>query len=291
MAVALEGDRRRGSGIGLVYKTSFDKANRTSAKSNRGIGLEAALPIFAEIRSSLGVPVLTDVHESEQCARVAEVGRRAADPGVPLPADRSSGRRGRDRPRRQRQEGPVPGALGHGATWSPRSPAPAIRNVLVTERGASFGYNTLVSDMRALPILARTTGAPVIFDATHSVQQPGGQGTSSGGEREFVPVLARAAVAVGVAGVFIETHQDPDKAPSDGPNMVPLKEMEGLLAHADRIRPAGKGALTAQSRKSASTAHPARPENRLPGRVRVDAVHARRRSGRFRRSPPISWST
>ena len=150
-------------------------------------------------------------------------------------------------------------------------------NVLVTERGASFGYNTLVSDMRALPILARTTGAPVIFDATHSVQQPGGQGTSSGGEREFVPVLARAAVAVGVAGVFIETHQDPDKAPSDGPNMVPLREMEGLLRRLIEFDRLAKK-LKRASRRSASR-HPARPENRRPGGLRADAVHARDRPG------------
>ena len=147
------------------------------------------------------------------------------------------------------------------------------RNVLVTERGASFGYNTLVSDMRALPILARDTGAPVIFDATHSVQQPGGQGTSSGGEREFVPVLARAAVAVGVAGVFIETHQDPDKAPSDGPNMVPLKEMEALAAPADGIRPARQEAEASEAR------HPADLQNRRPRRLRPDDVHPRGRSG------------
>jgi 2-dehydro-3-deoxyphosphooctonate aldolase (KDO 8-P synthase) len=215
-------------GIGLVYKTSFDKANRTSAKSNRGIGLEAALPIFAEIRAKVGVPVLTDVHEAQQCARVAE----AVDV-LQIPAFLC------------RQTDLLVAAAATGrvvnvkkgqflAPWDMANVVAKIsgagnRNVLVTERGASFGYNTLVSDMRALPILARTTGAPVVFDATHSVQQPGGQGTSSGGEREFVPVLARAAVAVGVAGVFIETHQDPDKAPSDGPNMVPLKEMEALL--------------------------------------------------------------
>jgi 2-dehydro-3-deoxyphosphooctonate aldolase (KDO 8-P synthase) len=215
-------------GIGLVYKTSFDKANRTSAKSARGLGLAAALPIFAEIRETLGVPVLTDVHDVQQCAAVAE----AADV-LQIPAFLC------------RQTDLVMAAAATGravnvkkgqflAPWDMANVVAKIigagnRNVLVTERGASFGYNTLVSDMRALPILARTTGAPVIFDATHSVQQPGGQGTSSGGEREFVPVLARAAVAVGVAGVFIETHQDPDKAPSDGPNMVPLKEMEGLL--------------------------------------------------------------
>jgi 2-dehydro-3-deoxyphosphooctonate aldolase (KDO 8-P synthase) len=215
-------------GIGLVYKTSFDKANRTSAKSARGIGLDAALPIFAEIRQSLGLPVLTDVHDAQQCARVAEV----ADV-LQIPAFLC----------RQTDLLVAAAATGRAvnvkkgqflAPWDMANVVAKITgagntNVLVTERGASFGYNTLVSDMRALPILARVTGAPVIFDATHSVQQPGGQGTASGGEREFVPVLARAAVAVGVAGVFIETHQDPDQAPSDGPNMMPLREMEALL--------------------------------------------------------------
>jgi 2-dehydro-3-deoxyphosphooctonate aldolase (KDO 8-P synthase) len=214
--------------LGLVYKTSFDKANRTSGKSARGIGLEQALPIFADIRSSLGVPVLTDVHEAAQCAGVAQ----AVDV-LQIPAFLC------------RQTDLLVAAAKTGrvvnvkkgqflAPWDMKNVVEKItgagnRNVLVTERGASFGYNTLISDMRSLPILAGDTKAPVIFDATHSVQQPGGQGTSSGGEREFVPVLARAAVAVGVAGVFIETHQDPDKAPSDGPNMVPLREMEGLL--------------------------------------------------------------
>jgi len=214
--------------IGLVYKTSFDKANRTSSKSARGMGLDQALPIFADIRDSFGVAVLTDVHEIEQCARVAP----AVDV-LQIPAFLC------------RQTDLLVAAAKTGravnvkkgqflAPWDMKNVVAKItaagnRNVLVTERGASFGYNTLVSDMRALPILARDTGAPVIFDATHSVQQPGGQGTSSGGEREFVPVLARAAVAVGVAGVFIETHQDPDRAPSDGPNMVPLKDMEALL--------------------------------------------------------------
>jgi 2-dehydro-3-deoxyphosphooctonate aldolase (KDO 8-P synthase) len=214
--------------IGLVYKTSFDKANRTSGKSARGMGLDQALPVFAEIRDSLGLPVLTDVHENEQCARAAE----AVDV-LQIPAFLC------------RQTDLLVAAAKTGKTvnvkkgqflapWDMKNVVAKItgagnRNVLVTERGASFGYNTLVSDMRSLPIMARDTGAPVIFDATHSVQQPGGQGTSSGGEREFVPVLSRAAVAVGVAGVFIETHQDPDKAPSDGPNMVPLKEMEALL--------------------------------------------------------------
>jgi 2-dehydro-3-deoxyphosphooctonate aldolase (KDO 8-P synthase) len=215
------------AGIGLVYKTSFDKANRTSAAAQRGIGLDAALPIFAEIRDTLKIPVLTDVHDAEQCARVAQ----AVDV-LQIPAFLS------------RQTDLLIAAAKTGkavnvkkgqflAPWDMQNVVAKItgagnRNVLVTERGVSFGYNTLVSDMRALPILKRTL-APVIFDATHSVQQPGGQGTSSGGEREFVPVLARAAVAIGVAGVFIETHQDPDKAPSDGPNMMPLKEMEQLL--------------------------------------------------------------
>ncbi len=214
--------------LGLVYKTSFDKANRTSGKSPRGLGLDAALPVLAEIRERLGVPVLTDVHEPSQCARVA----KAVDI-LQIPAFLC------------RQTDLLVAAAGTGrainvkkgqflAPWDMANVVAKItgagnRNVLVTERGASFGYNTLVSDMRALPILARTTGAPVIFDATHSVQQPGGQGTASGGEREFVPVLARAAVAVGVAGVFVETHQDPDRAPSDGPNMLPIKEMENLL--------------------------------------------------------------
>jgi 2-dehydro-3-deoxyphosphooctonate aldolase (KDO 8-P synthase) len=215
-------------GVGLVYKTSFDKANRTSAVSARGIGLDAALPIFSEIRDTLKLPVLTDVHEVGQCARVAE----AVDV-LQIPAFLC------------RQTDLLIAAAQTGkavnvkkgqflAPWDMKNVVEKItgagnRNVLVSERGTSFGYNTLISDMRALPILKRDTGAPVIFDATHSVQQPGGQGDRSGGEREFVPVLARAAVAVGVAGVFIETHQDPDRAPSDGPNMMPLKDMEPLL--------------------------------------------------------------
>ena len=214
-------------GVGLVYKTSFDKANRTSAKSSRGIGLEAALPIFAEIRDSLAIPVLTDVHDAAQCARIA-----TAVDVLQIPAFLS------------RQTDLLVAAANTGkvvnvkkgqflAPWDMPNVVEKItgcgnRNVLVTERGVSFGYNRLVSDMRALPVLKRI-GAPVIFDATHSVQHPGGQGTASGGEREYVPVLARAAVAVGVAGIFIETHQDPDKAPSDGPNMLPLKEMDPLL--------------------------------------------------------------
>ncbi len=215
------------AGVGFVYKTSFDKANRTSGKSARGIGLDQALPIFAEIRDSLKIPVLTDVHEPAQCARVAD----AVDV-LQIPAFLC------------RQTDLLVAAAKTGrvvnvkkgqflAPWDMANVVDKLTgagnaNVLVTERGVSFGYNTLVSDMRALPILKRL-GAPVIFDATHSVQQPGGQGTASGGERQYVPVLARAAVAVGVAGVFIETHQDPDKAPSDGPNMLPLKEMEPLL--------------------------------------------------------------
>jgi 2-dehydro-3-deoxyphosphooctonate aldolase (KDO 8-P synthase) len=215
-------------GCGLVFKTSFDKANRTSGAGQRGIGLKEALPIFAEIRDSLGLPVLTDVHESGQCALAAE----AVDV-LQIPAFLC------------RQTDLLIAAARTGravnvkkgqflAPWDMKHVVAKVAgaggaNVLVTERGVSFGYNTLVSDMRALPILARDTGAPVIFDATHSVQQPGGQGASSGGQREFVPVLARAAVAVGVAGIFIETHQDPDHAPSDGPNMVPLRDFEALI--------------------------------------------------------------
>jgi 2-dehydro-3-deoxyphosphooctonate aldolase (KDO 8-P synthase) len=214
-------------GIAFVYKTSFDKANRTSAKSARGLGLDKALSIFAELRKKLDVPLLTDVHDPDQCASVAEV----CDV-LQIPAFLS------------RQTDLLVAAAKTGrvvnvkkgqflAPWDMANVVAKVTgagnpNVLVTERGVSFGYNTLVSDMRALPELAKT-GAPVIFDATHSVQQPGGKGTSSGGEREFVPVLARAAVAVGVAGVFIETHQNPDKAPSDGPNMIPLKSLAPLL--------------------------------------------------------------
>ncbi len=215
--------------VGLVYKTSFDKANRTSGSGARGVGLEAALPVFAEIRESLGLPVITDVHESSQCAPVAE----AVD-ALQIPAFLC------------RQTDLLVAAARTGravnvkkgqflAPWDMKNvvaklEAAGAGDVLVTERGVSFGYNTLVADMRSLPIMARETGAPVIFDATHSVQQPGGQGTSSGGQREFVAVLARAAVAVGVAGVFIETHPDPDHAPSDGPNMVALKDFEALVA-------------------------------------------------------------
>jgi 2-dehydro-3-deoxyphosphooctonate aldolase (KDO 8-P synthase) len=213
-------------GAGLVYKTSFDKANRTSLTSARGVGLEAALPVFAEIREATGLPVLTDVHTAEQCALAAQVVDVLQIPAFLC-----------------RQTDLLVAAAATGkvvnvkkgqflAPWDMKNVVAKIAgaggaNVLVTERGASFGYNTLVTDMRALPVLA-ATGAPVVFDATHSVQQPGGQGTTSGGQREFVPVLARAAVAVGVAAVFMETHPDPDNAPSDGPNMVPLSEFEAL---------------------------------------------------------------
>ena len=220
-------------GIGLVYKTSFDKANRTSLSGKRGVGLAAALPVFAEIRESLGLPCVTDVHEPGQCAPVAEVVDVLQIPAFLcrqtdlLVAAAKTGRA-------------VKIKKGQFlAPWDMKNVIAKVTGsgntqVLVTERGVSFGYNTLVVDMRSLPIMAET-GAPVIFDATHSVQQPGGQGTSSGGDRRFVPVLARAAVAVGVAGLFIETHQDPDKAPSDGPNMVPLNQLESLLAEVMEI--------------------------------------------------------
>jgi len=213
--------------LGLIYKSSFDKANRTSSSSTRGLGLKAALSIFAELRESVGLPVITDVHEPDQCAAVAEAVDALQIPAFLcrqtdlLLAAAATGK-------------PVNVKKGQFlAPWDMKNVVAKLvgagnPNVLVTERGVSFGYNALVSDMRALPILAET-GAPVIFDATHSVQQPGGQGATSGGERRFVPVLARAAVAVGVAGVFIETHQNPDQSPSDGPNMVPLKELEPLL--------------------------------------------------------------
>jgi 2-dehydro-3-deoxyphosphooctonate aldolase (KDO 8-P synthase) len=242
-------------GIGFVYKTSFDKANRTSAKSARGLGLDKALEIFTDLRDSLGVPVLTDVHEPDQCAAIAEVVDILQIPAFLcrqtdlLIAAAKTGRA-------------VNVKKGQFlAPWDMANVVEKITgagnpNVLVTERGVSFGYNTLVSDMRALPVLAKT-GAPVIFDATHSVQQPGGKGTSSGGEREFVPVLARAAVAVGVAGVFIETHQEPDRAPSDGSNMLPLKEMEPLLERLmefDALAKAADGSLAVRGPKARAEA-------------------------------------
>ncbi len=214
--------------IGLIYKTSFDKANRTSGSAARGLGLEKAHPVFGRIRKELGLPTLTDVHESSQCAPLQDVIDVFQIPAFLC--------RQTDLLIAAAQTGKVVNVKKGQflAPWDMKNVAAKITgagnpNVMLTERGASFGYNTLVSDMRSLPIMATQTGAPVIFDATHSVQQPGGQGASSGGQREFVPVLARAAVAVGVAGVFIETHQEPDKAPSDGPNMVPLAEMPALL--------------------------------------------------------------
>ena len=228
-------------GLGFVYKTSYDKANRSSLGSTRGAGLEAALPVFADLRKELGVPVLTDVHTEEQCAIVAEV----VDV-LQIPAFLS------------RQTDLLIAAARTGkvvnvkkgqflAPWDMKNVVAKVTgsgnaNVLVTERGASFGYNTLVSDMRALPIMAEI-GAPVIFDATHSVQQPGGQGATSGGERRFVATLSRAAVAVGVAGVFIETHEDPDNSTSsDGPNMLPLKDMPALLETLIALDRVAKGA-------------------------------------------------
>ncbi len=227
MAAALKEISTR-LGVGLVFKASFDKANRTSGEGRRGLGLKQALPVFAEIKEKHGLPVLTDVHENEQCAIAAEVVDVLQIPAFLC-----------------RQTDLLVAAAKTGkvvnvkkgqflAPWDMKNVVAKVvgagnANVLATERGASFGYNTLVSDMRSLPIMAEQTGAPVIFDATHSVQQPGGQGASSGGQREFVPVLARAAVAVGVAGVFIETHDNPAEAFSDGPNQVPLNEFEGLL--------------------------------------------------------------
>lgn len=215
-------------GIGLIYKTSFDKANRTSLKSNRGLGLDESLPILAEVREATGCPVLTDVHLPEQCARVAE----AVDV-LQIPAFLC---RQTDLLTAAAETGKVVNVKKGQflAPWDMANVADKIAlsgndKILLTERGASFGYNTLVTDFRSLPVMAET-GYPVVFDATHSVQQPGGQGGTSGGQREFVPVLARAAMAVGVAGLFMETHQDPDNAPSDGPNMVPLKDLEGLLS-------------------------------------------------------------
>jgi 2-dehydro-3-deoxyphosphooctonate aldolase (KDO 8-P synthase) len=215
-------------GFGLVYKSSFDKANRTSLSGKRGIGLEAALPVFAEIRETFGLPIVTDVHDAAQCALLA--------PFVDVLQIPAFLCRQTDLLIAAAQTGRVV-KVKKGqflAPWDMRNVVTKVvasgnPNVLLTERGASFGYNTLVADMRSLPIMAET-GCPVIFDATHSVQQPGGQGTSSGGDRRFVPVLARAAVAVGVAGLFIETHEDPDNAPSDGPNMVPLKDFAALMS-------------------------------------------------------------
>ena len=214
-------------GIGLIYKTSFDKANRTSGESPRGMGLEAALPILAEVREKYGCPVLTDVHAAEQCASVAEAVDVLQIPAflcrqTDLLVAAAKTKRAINVKKGQFL---APGDMRNVAAKISKA---GNDNILLCERGVSFGYNTLVSDMRALPIMAQT-GYPVVFDATHSVQQPGGQGDKSGGERQYVPMLARAAVAVGVAAVFMETHQDPDHAPSDGPNMVHLKDMPALL--------------------------------------------------------------
>ena len=213
--------------INFIYKSSFDKANRTSLKGKRGIGLNKSLPIFDKIRKEVGVPVLTDVHTSEQCSVVSEHVDILQIPAFLC-----------------RQTDLLIAAAKTGkiinvkkgqflAPWDMRNVIKKIedsgnKNILITERGASFGYNTLVSDMRSLPIMSKF-GFPIVFDATHSVQQPGGMGEKSGGQREFVPYLARAAIAVGVGAIFMETHEDPDNAPSDGPNMVPLKEVKNLL--------------------------------------------------------------
>ena len=214
-------------GIGLIYKTSFDKANRTSFKSHRGLGLEPAMPIFKEIRETTGLPTLTDVHSAEQCPLTADVVDILQIPAFLcrqtdlLIAAAQTGK-------------PINVKKGQFlAPWDMTHVVDKIKgvgnnNVMLCERGASFGYNNLVTDMRSLPVLA-STGCPVIFDATHSVQQPGGRGAISGGQREFAPMLARAAVSLGIAAVFMETHQDPDNAPSDGPNMIPLEEIQNIV--------------------------------------------------------------
>ena len=223
-------------GVGLIYKTSFDKANRTNVRSPRGAGMMEALSIFAEIRETVGLPVLTDIHDSSQCEPVAEIVDVLQIPAFLCRQTDlllAAGRTGR----------PINVKKGQFlAPWDMAQVVEKIEStgnnrILVCERGASFGYNALVADMRSIPIMART-GYPVVFDATHSVQQPGGQGDRSGGQREFAPVLARAAVAVGVAAVFVETHEAPDRAPSDGPNMIPLKELPALvevLIELDRV--------------------------------------------------------
>ncbi|MEH0073210.1 3-deoxy-8-phosphooctulonate synthase [Pannonibacter sp. Pt2] len=230
-------------GIPVVFKSSFDKANRTSLKGKRGIGLKEALPVFAEVRETFGMPVITDIHNEAQCAPVAEVVDILQIPAFLcrqtdlLVAAALTGRTVNVK----KGQFLAPWDMANVLAKIVESGNP---NVLLTERGASFGYNTLVTDMRSLPIMART-GAPVVFDATHSVQQPGGQGASTGGDRTMVPVLARAAAAAGIAGLFLETHDDPDNAPSDGPNMVPLKDLGALLAQVRDIDRVVKAALQA----------------------------------------------
>ncbi len=228
MGEALKGISER-LGVGIIYKSSFDKANRTSLNSARGIGLADALPIFQEVKDTFGMPVLTDVHTEAQCAEAASVVDVLQIPAFLC-----------------RQTDLLLAAAKTGAVvnikkgqflapWDMKNVAAKVTeagnpNVMLTERGTSFGYNTLVTDLRGLPTMKKDTGLPIVFDATHSVQQPGGQGGTSGGQREFVPVLARAAVSLGVGAVFMETHQAPDTAPSDGPNMVPLDQLEDLIA-------------------------------------------------------------
>ncbi len=214
-------------GIGLIYKTSYDKANRTSGATERGVGLDEALPVFADIRKETGVAVLTDVHQPDHCAPAAEAVDVLQIPAFLCRQTDLLAAAGKTGKPINVKKGPFL------APWDMANVVKKIEDtgnsdVMVCERGASFGYNALVSDMRSLPILART-GCPVVFDATHSVQQPGGQGTRSGGQRKFAPVLARAAVAVGIAAVFMETHQDPDNAPSDGPNMIPLDQLPDIV--------------------------------------------------------------
>jgi 2-dehydro-3-deoxyphosphooctonate aldolase (KDO 8-P synthase) len=233
-------------GVGLIYKTSFDKANRTSIKTARGLGIEKSLPIMAEIREMTGLPILTDVHDPGHCAAVAEVVDVLQIPAFLcrqtdlLVAAAETGRALHIKKGQFLAPWDMKNVVG-------KAFEAGNENILVCERGTSFGYNTLVADMRSLPIMAAQTGCPVIFDATHSVQQPGGQGASSGGQREFAPVLARAAVAIGVAGVFLETHEDPDNAPSDGPNMIHLKDLPGIvetLLELDRIAKAKPASIT-----------------------------------------------
>jgi len=235
-------------GLGFVFKTSFDKANRTSLHGQRGLGLDAALNVFSEIKDTLGIPILTDVHEAFQCKPLAEVVDVLQIPAFLC--------RQTDLLVAAAQSGAVVN-IKKGqflAPWDMKNVAAKVTesgnpNVMLTERGSSFGYNTLVTDMRGLPQMAHDTGLPIIFDATHSVQQPGGQGSSSGGDRRFAPVLARAAVSICVAGVFIETHEDPDNAPSDGANMIPIKDLPDvlrILMEIDKVAKAHPVSLSSQ---------------------------------------------